>query len=74
METASDEIVMGAVWALCDFFLFVSQQNHSDISLTARDDAPKRFYKKMGAFPDLKMSKSAKAQVYEMSVRESDQL
>jgi len=38
-ETASDEMVMGAVWALCEFSLLVSQQNHSDLSLTALDDA-----------------------------------
>jgi hypothetical protein len=41
-ETASDEMVMGAVRALCEFSLFVSQQNHSDISLTALDDVLKR--------------------------------
>jgi len=38
-ETASDEMVMGAVRALCEFSLLVSQQNHSDLSLTALDDA-----------------------------------
>jgi len=40
-ETASDEIVMGAAQALCEFFLPVSQQNHSDLSLTVLDDALK---------------------------------
>jgi len=49
-ETASDEIVMGAVQALCDFSLPVSQQNHSDLSLTAQNDELKRFHKKKGAF------------------------
>jgi len=49
-ETASDEMVMGAVRALCEFSLLVSQQNHSDLSLTALDDALKQFYKKKGAF------------------------
>ena len=34
VETASDEMVMGAVRALCEFSLHVSQQNHSDLSLT----------------------------------------
>jgi len=38
-ETASDEMVMGAVRALCEFSLLVSQRNHSDLSLTALDDA-----------------------------------
>jgi hypothetical protein len=38
VETASYEMVMGVVWALCEFSLLVSQQNHSDISLTALDN------------------------------------
>jgi len=37
-EKASDEMVMGAVLALCEFSLLVSQQNHSDLSLKALDD------------------------------------
>jgi len=45
-ETASDEMVMGAVQALCEFSLLVSQQNHSDLSLQALDDTLKRFYQK----------------------------
>jgi len=49
-ETASDGMVMGAVRALCEFSLLVSQQNHSDLSLTAQDNALKQFYKKKGAF------------------------
>jgi len=61
VETASDEIVMGAARALCEFSLLVSQHNHSDLSLTALDDSLKRFYKKKGAFRDQKMSQSAKA-------------
>jgi len=35
VETASDEMVMGAVWALREFSLLINQQNHSDLSLTA---------------------------------------
>jgi hypothetical protein len=50
METASDEMVMGALWALCEFSILVSWQNHSDLSLTALDDTQKQFYKKKGAF------------------------
>jgi len=50
VETASDVMAMGAVWALCEFYLLVSQQNHSDRSITALDDARKQFYKKKGAF------------------------
>ena len=44
----SDEIVMGAVRALCGLSLLGSQQNHSDLSLTALDDALKRLYEKKG--------------------------
>jgi len=73
-ETASDEMVMGAVRALCQLSLLVSQQNHSDLSLAALDDALKRFYKKKGAFRDQKMSKSAKAKVDELLARESHHL
>jgi hypothetical protein len=69
-ETASYKMVMGAVWALCEFSLLVSQQNHSDLSLAVQDDALKRFDKKKGAFPDQKMSKSAKAKVDELFARE----
>jgi predicted SpoU family rRNA methylase len=54
-EIASDEMVMGAVWALCEFSLLVSQQNHSDLFLTALDIALKRFYKKKGTIEDQKM-------------------
>jgi len=49
-ETASDEMVMGAVRALCEFSPLVSQQNHSDVSLNALDYALKRFYQKTGIF------------------------
>jgi hypothetical protein len=67
-------MVMGAVRALCEFSLLVSQQNHSDLSLTALDNALKRFYKKKGAFRDQKMSKSVKAKVDELLARESHHL
>jgi hypothetical protein len=43
VETASNEMVMGAVRSLFEFSLLVSQQNHSDLSLNALDDAPKQF-------------------------------
>jgi len=43
-ETASDEKVIGAVRAVCEFSLLVSEHNHSDLSLKALDDALKRFY------------------------------
>jgi hypothetical protein len=49
-ETASDEMVMGAICASREFSLLVSQQNHSDLSFKALDDALKRFYRKKGIF------------------------
>jgi len=73
-ETASDEMVMGAVRALCEFSLLVSQQNHSDLSLTALDNPLKRFYKMKGAFREQKMSKSVKAKVDQLWAIESHQL
>jgi hypothetical protein len=35
VETASDEMVMGAVQALCEFSILVSQQNDPDLSIAA---------------------------------------
>jgi len=69
-ETSSDGMVMGAVRALCEYSLLVSQQYHSELSLAALDDALKRFYKKKGSSPDQKMLKSAKAKVDELLARE----
>jgi len=42
-EAASDEMVMGAVRALCEFSLLVRQQNQFNLSLKALDDALKWF-------------------------------
>jgi len=41
VENASNEMVMGAVRALFEFSLLVSQQNHSDLSLEVLYDALK---------------------------------
>jgi len=73
-ETASYTIVKEAVRALWEFSLLVSQQNRSDLSLTALDDALKQLYKRKGAFRDQKISKSAKAKVNEWLARENHQL
>jgi len=73
-ETASDDMVIRAVWALSEFSLLVSQQNHSNLSLAALDGAPKRFYKMKSAFWDQRMSKSAKAKVDVQLARESHHL
>ena len=73
-ETASDEMVMGAVWASCEFSLLVRQQSHSDLSLKALDAALKRFYHKKGIFRQQKMSKSARAKVDDPLATESHHL
>jgi len=73
-ETASDENVMWAVWVLCEFSLHVGQQNHSDLTLTAVDDALTGFCKKKNPVREQKISKSAKAQVDDPVARESHQL
>jgi len=54
-------MVMGALWALCEFSPLVSQLNHSALSLTAVDDALMLIYNKKGANRNQTMSKSAKS-------------
>jgi len=73
-ETASNEMVMGAVWPLCIFSLHFSQQNHSNPSLKAQDNALKWFSQKKGNFRHQKMSKSAKDKVDDLLAMESHQL
>jgi hypothetical protein len=73
-ETASDEMLMGTVLALCQCSLHVRQQNEYDQSFVALGDALKRFCQKKGAFRDRKMSMSVKATVDEIFASESDQL
>ena len=74
VENASDEMVMGAVWALCEFSPLVSQQNHLHLFLKALDNALKWFYQKKGTFWEEKMLKSALAEVDELLATESHQL
>jgi len=74
VQPASDEMVMGAVRALCEFSLVVSQETHSDLSLKALDDALKQFYQKKGIFQEHKMSKSAKTKVDDLLAMESHHL
>jgi len=73
-ENASDEMVLRAMWALCEFSSLVSQQNHSDQSLKALDDALKRHYQRKGIFREQKMLKSGMAKVDDLLARESHQL
>jgi len=49
-ENPSNEMLMGAVQALCEFSLLVSQQNHSELSIKPLDDALKRLNQKKGIF------------------------
>jgi hypothetical protein len=73
-QTPTNEMVMGAVWAVCQFCVLVSQQNHFDLSLNALDDALKQFCQQQGIFRDQTMSKSVKATVDDLLATESDQL
>jgi len=73
-ETAAHEMVMGAVRALCEFAQLGSQQNHSDLSLTALDHALMWTYQKQGICWEQKMSMSAKAKVDDLLATESCQL
>jgi len=41
---ASNGMVMGAVLLLCEFSQLVNQLNHTNLSLTALDNAQKLFY------------------------------
>jgi len=73
-ENASDDMVIAAIRALCEFSLLVCQQNHSDLSHKALDDALKQCYQQKGIFREQKMLKSAKAKVDDLLQRESHQL
>jgi hypothetical protein len=73
-ENTSDEMVMGAVREFCDISVPVCQQNHSDLSLKAPDNALKQFSQKTRIVEDDTMSKSAKAKVDKQLGIESHQL
>jgi hypothetical protein len=49
-EIASNEMVMGAVWEFYGFPLLVSQQNHSNLSFIALDNAHKGLNQMKGIF------------------------
>jgi len=67
-------MVIGAVRALWESSLLVSQQHHSDLSLKALGDALKQFYMMQAIFREQKISKSAKAKVDDLLAMESDLL
>jgi hypothetical protein len=73
-ENTFKEVVMDAVPALCEFSLLVRQQNQSDLSLKALDNAHKQLYKRKGNFRQRKLSKSVTASVDDLLARESNQL
>jgi len=62
-DATSDEMVSGAVRPLWEFSLLVSQQNHSNVSLTEIDDPQRCVFEKKGVFQEQKMLKSVKAKV-----------
>jgi len=71
VETASNEMLMGAVRVFCEFSLLVRQQNQSALSLKDQADALQRFYQKKGIVREQKMSQSAKAKVDDLLATES---
>ena len=73
-ETASDEIAVGAGRALCEFSLLVSRLTHSDLSITAIDNALRGLHQKKQSFGEQKMSKSAKSKVGDLFATGSHQL
>jgi hypothetical protein len=73
-ETASNAMVMGAVQALCEFSLLVSQQNHFDLSLNTLYNALKQFYQMKGIFQEQKMLNSAKTKIDNLMAMEFHQL
>jgi hypothetical protein len=50
---------MGTVWALCECSLLVSQQNNTELSITAQNNTQPKMYKMEGTFGERKVSKSA---------------
>jgi len=64
-ETAANELVMVAVLALSGYSRLVSQQNHSDLSLKARDHVLKQCFQMHGACQTQKMSQCAMAKLKE---------
>jgi hypothetical protein len=70
-EIACDEMVIEVVQVLCEFSLPFSQQNQSDLSLTALDDTHKRFNQKKGIFREQKILISVKAKVDDLLATES---
>jgi len=73
-DNASDDMAVGAVRALCEFSLLVSQQNHSDLSFKTLDDAPKQLHQKKGTVREQKISKSAMANADYLLATESHQI
>jgi len=71
VDTASDEIILAAVRALCDFSVLFSQQNRLDISLKELDNALKRWYQRKRIFQEQKMSNSAKTKKEDQLATES---
>lgn len=73
-KTASIEMVLEEVRALCEWSLLDSQQDQTDLSLTAVVDTMNTFSKNKGAFRHQNMLKSAKTKVNKQLARNSWQL
>jgi hypothetical protein len=65
---------MYVMQAFRQFSLLVCKQNHSDLSLTALDNAHKRYYQTNRMFLEKKLSKSAKGKVNDFLATQSHQL
>jgi hypothetical protein len=71
-ETATCEMVIGAVRALCE--LLVCKRSHSDLSLNPLHDGLKQIHQKKGIFREHYMLKSAMPKVDDFLATESKQL
>jgi hypothetical protein len=74
VATAFNEMVMGTVHALCEFFVLVNRQSHSTLSHMVNDKTLKRWYNTKGIFWEQEVSNSTHAKVDEWLPRESHQL
>jgi len=73
-ETDSDVIVMWAEWVICEISDYNSNQNHSDLVLTATDNALRELNNRKGDFQVQKMKFSVKAWVDNPVAAESPQV
>jgi len=63
VDAAFDEMVIGAVFVLCEFSLLVSSQNHHDLSLKALNNPLNNFEMELNSFQQQTVSKSVMAKL-----------